>query len=75
MRLCSNEGLQEEKTPPEGLETSYLCHMTGSRIGTCEDSISALQTAVEEKQNKIIFSTSAPTSSDGTNGDVWFVHS
>ena len=53
MRLCSNEGLQEEKTPPEGLETSYLCHTTGSRIGTCEDSISALQTTVTGKQDKL----------------------
>ena len=37
--------------------------------------VTELQTAVAGKQNKITFSTSAPTSSDGTNGDVWFVYS
>lgn len=39
-----------------------------------DSSITALQTAVNGKQNKIFISTSEPTASDGVDGDVWFVY-
>ena len=58
MRLCSNEGLQEEKTPPEGLETSYLCHMTD---GLCKRFISMAinPTRMKGNTNAAVFSPDA----------------
>ena len=58
MRLCSNEGLQEEKTPPEGLETSYLCHMTDS---LCKRFISMAinPTRMKGNTNAAVFSPDA----------------
>lgn len=58
MRLCSNEGPQEEKTPPEGLETSYLCHTTDS---LCKRFISMAinPTRMKGNTNAAVFSPDA----------------
>jgi len=52
------KGLQEEKTPPEGLETPYLCHMTDS---LCKRFISMAinPTRMKGNTNAAVFSPDA----------------
>lgn len=60
-----------DSAPTNGSDVLISSGVVYTAIGEVNQAISGVDTKVDTKQDKITISTSEPTSSDGSDGDLW----